>query len=200
MNDVVQCAARAEGIRIYGAPVRITDDYDIFDRAWAPDHYVFDGYFQRSRWYHERRDQVLRCIELPAIQEVNRKDIVINLRVDEDYRSLSWTIHPSWYLQILAEEKFERLHIVTDVRDEQYLAHFRKYDPIVVSSGPRGDWERLRSFDRIVTANSTFSWWAAYFSRASRIYTFKRWVTHPIPQLHAFPNGVEIDGKFLHEG
>lgn len=200
VNDVVQCSPRAEGIRIYGAPIRITDDYDIFDRAWAPDHYVFDGYFQRSRWYHERRDQVLRCVELPPAQEINRKDIVINLRVDEDYRSLGWTIHPSWYLQILAEEKFERLHIVADVRNEQYLAHFRKYDPIVVSSGPRGDWERLRSFDRIVTANSTFSWWAAYFSQASRIYTFKRWVTHPIPQLHAFPNGAEVDGKFLHEG
>jgi len=199
-NDVVRCSPRLDGRRVYGAPTVITDEYDIFDRVWAPDHYVFDGYFQRSRWYHERRSQVLRAIELEPIREVNRKDIVINLRIDEDYRSLNWTIHPSWYLRILSQENFERLHIVADVRDEIYIDHFRAYDPVIVASGPKGDWKYLRSFDRIVTANSTFSWWAAYFSQASRIYTFKRWVTHPVPQLHAFPNGVEVDGKFLHEG
>lgn len=199
-NDVVRDAARLDGRRIYGPPVAITDERDVFDGSWPPGHYVFDGYFQRSHWYHERRDKVLRSIELRPIQEINRKDIVINLRIDEDYRSLNWVIHPSWYLDILAQEKFERLHIVSDVRDDGYLSHFRKYDPVILSSGPKGDWEHLRSFDRIVTANSTFSWWAAYFSKASRIYTFKRWVTHPIPQLHAFPNGVEVDGKFFHEG
>lgn len=198
-NDVVKSAPRADGQRVYGAPTKITDDHDIFDRAWPPDHYVFDGHFQRSHWYHERRDRVLRAVELQPICEINQKDIVINLRIDEDYQSLNWAIHPSWYLEILAKEKFERLHIVADVRNEEYLSYFRKYEPIVRTSGPKGDWEHLRSFDRIVTANSTFSWWAAYFSQASRIYTFKRWVTHPAPKLHAFPNGIEVDGRFLHE-
>lgn len=199
-NDVVQCSPRVEGQRIYGAPTVITDEYDIFDRPWRPDHYVFDGYFQRSAWYHARREKVLKMVELRPVEEVNRNDIVINLRIGEDYRSLNWTVHPSWYLQILSMEKFDRLHIVADVADEKYLEAFRRYNPVIVSLGPKVDWEYLRKFDRIVTANSTFSWWAAYFSAASRIYTFKRWVTHPIPQLHAFPNGVEVDGKFLHEG
>lgn len=199
-NDVVQCAPRAEGRRFYGAPKVVSDEDDIFDRSWDPGHYAFNGYFQRSVWYHARREKVLKMIELRPVEEVNRNDIVINLRVDEDYRSLKWAIHPSWYLGILAQEKFDRLHIVADVRNEEYLAAFREYDPVTVSSGPKDDWEYLRKFDRIVTANSTFSWWAAYFSRASRIYTFKRWVTHPIPKLHAFPNGIEVDGKFLYEG
>lgn len=198
-NDVVQCSPRKDGNRIYGAPVPITDEHDIFNGLWIQAHYAFDGYFQRSRWYHERREAVLKCVELAPIPSVNRKDIVINLRIGDDYRSLNWAINPSWYLTILAQEKFDRLHIVTDVKDDQYLWHFRKYDPVVVSSGPKSDWEYIRSFDRIVTANSTFSWWAAYFSKASRIYTFKRWVTHPAPRLHEFPNGIEVDGKFLNE-
>jgi hypothetical protein len=199
-NDVIQCTPHKAGRIVCTPPVQITDQDDLFGRPWGLNSYSFNGYFQRSWWYHERRADILRFVELQPIPAVNRKDIVINLRVDEDYRSFNWVINPSWYLKILAEERFDRLHIVTDVRDEAYLSHFKQYDPIVVSSGPKGDWEYLRSFDRIVTANSTFSWWAAYFSQASRIYTFKRWVIHPDPQLQAFPNGVEIDGKFLHEG
>ena len=198
-NDVVREMPRRDGERVYGAPKSITDADEIFSRPWPKARYIFDGYFQRSHWYHERRARVLHCVELPPIGEINRKDIVINLRVGDDYQSLNWTIHPSWYLKILKREKFDRLHIVADERNEEYLSYFREYAPIVTSSGRKGDWELLRSFDRIVTANSTFSWWAAYFSRASMIYTFQRWVTHPIPRLHAFPNGVEVDGKFWHE-
>lgn len=199
-NEVTRNTPHKGGRIVNTPPVRITDDHDLFEKPWDLNSYVFNGYFQRSRWYHERRADVLRCVELRPIPEVNRKDIVINLRVDADYRSFDWVIDPSWYLRILTEERFERLHIVADVRDEAYLSSFKKYDPVIVSSGPKKDWEYLRGFDRIVTANSTFSWWAAYFSQASRIYTFKRWVNHPAPKIHAFPNGVEMDGKFLHEG
>jgi len=199
-NDVVSAAPRRDDRRVYGPPVTLTDEHDLLGRPWPPEHYRLNGYFQRSAWYHDRRKDVLGSLELAQIPEVNKRDIVINLRVDEDYKSLGWAIHPSWYLGILAGETFERLHIVADVRDEAYLSRFKEYDPVVVTSGPKGDWEHLRSFDRIVTANSTFSWWAAYCGAASRIYTFKRWVTHPAPRLHVFPNGVEVDGKFLHEG
>jgi hypothetical protein len=171
------------------------------DRDWPAARYDLSGYFQRSRWYHAHRQTVLGFFNLEPAGEINRKDIVINLRIDKDYQELGWVIHPSWYLDILRSETFDRLHIVTDVPDEQYLSYFRDYKPVIVHSGAKGDWEYLRAFDRIVAANSTFSWWAAYFSQASRIYTFRRWVTHPAPiELRAFPNGVEVDGKFMHEG
>jgi len=198
-NDVVQDIPPKVGRNVLGSPLRISDEDDLFEHTWPQARYIFDGYFQRSRWYHERRAQVLQYVKLQEIDVVNRRDIVINLRIDTDYRYFKWVIHPSWYLGILAQERFDRLHIVVDALHEDYLVHFRHYEPIIVASGPKGDWQYLRSFDRIVTANSTFSWWAAYFSSASRIYTFKRWVTHPAPRLHAFPNGIEVDGRFMHE-
>jgi len=170
-----------------------------FAGSWPRARYVMEGFFQRSSWYHERRAAIERFMAPEPIGAINTKDIVISLRIGQDWKALNWVIHPQWYLDILAKERFDALHIVTDTLDEKYLAHFAGYSPRVISSGPKGDWEYLRSFDRIVCSNSSFAWWACFFSRASRIYTFKRWNADPIVRIERFPNGVEVDGQFLHE-
>lgn len=167
--------------------------------TWPQAHYVLEGWFQRSSWYHERRDSIERFMIPEPVKTLNTRDIVLNLRIGADWKSLKWVIHPRWYLDILAQERFDTLHIVTDEIDEEYLSHFSGYSPNVISSGPNGDWEYLRSFDRIVCSNSSFAWWACFFSKASRIYTFKRWNSDPIVRIGPFPNGIETDGPFLHE-
>jgi hypothetical protein len=184
-----------------GVPFRILGpDEDLLTGAWPRARYVLEGFFQRSAWYLSRRAEIERFMIPEPKKDLNTRDIVVNLRIGADFRRINWTIHPQWYLDILARERFERLHIVADEKDERYLAHFAAYDPIVVSSGPKGDWEHLRSFDRIVSSNSSFAWWACFFSKASRIYTFKRWNSNPMVHVGPFPeNGIEIDGPFLHE-
>jgi hypothetical protein len=65
---------------------------------------------------------------------------------------------------------------------------FSKYDPIVKcngasvlqgSGGLRGnflyDFNLIRSFDKIMFNNSTFSWWAAVLSDATRVSPFRPW-------------------------
>lgn len=198
-QEIARPIPHRDGTKWNTPTITMTDETDLFARSWDPARYVFDGYFQRSKWYHERRSAVLRFLELTPIEEINRKDIVLNLRVGDDYKTLQWIIDPSWYLGILKKENFDRLHIVADVKDEAYLSYFKEYDPIVITSGGKEDWDYLRSFDRIICSNSTFCWWAAYFSQASRIYHFRRWVNHPAPQLHEFPNGISVDGMFSHE-
>lgn len=172
---------------------------DILDRDHPPGRYIFDGWFQRSDWYLKRRDKILEFLRPRPIENTNTEDIVINLRVGTDYLTPGWVIHPKWYLDILAKESFRKLHIVADSRHEGYLSWFSKYDPIVVASGPRGDWEYLRSFDRIICSNSTFCWWAAFFSGARRTWIFKRWVPHPDAHYGPFPGGEAVDGPFLNE-
>lgn len=179
--------------------VRLDDTHDILGKQWPRDRYILDGYFQNSEWCHAARTEIEGfAFPEPAVK-MNRKDIVISLRLGEDYKHFGWVIHPSWYLEILSAETFDRLHIVVDEPDPEYLAHFSRFDPVVVSSGPADDWSRLRSFDRIVCSNSTFAWWAAFFSGAGRVYTFKRWVGRPEVKLGRFPNGVEVDGRFMQE-
>ena len=187
------------GRRFDREPFVFTDEHDVLDRTWPPGRYIFDGYFQRSHWYHSARKEIEAFAVPGLVPKRPPRDIVINLRLGHDYKELNWRVHPKWYLQILKTEGFDRLHIVTDYRDPDYLSHFASFDPIIVSSGPRGDWKYLRSFDRIVCANSSFSWWAAYFSDASKIYTFKRWIPHEVAKIGAFPNGIALDGPYLHE-
>ncbi len=187
-----------------GPEIRLSDGDDILGRTWTPANYVLDGHFQNSEWYHAARSEIESFAFPEPVKEINHKDIVANMRLGEGYKRLGWMIHPSWYLDVLARESFERLHIVTDDPDPAYLSHFAKFGPVVVSSGAAGDWRYIRSFDRIVCSNSSFCWWAAFFSRASRIYTFKRWVGEdragvPIVKLGRFPNGVEVDGRLAVE-
>lgn len=188
-----------------GPEIRLSDSDEVLGRVWTPGRYVLDGHFQRSDWYHEARGEIEAFAFPEPLAEVNTRDIVANMRLGEDYRRLGWTIDPSWYLDVLSRESFGRLHIVTDnPEDKEYLSNFRKFDPVIVSSGQSGDWWHIRSFDRIVCSNSSFCWWAAFFSRASRIYTFKRWVGEdrtgaPVVRLGRFPNGIEVDGRLMGE-
>lgn len=180
--------------------VPLTDGQDPFQGSFKRARYIFDGYFQIGDWYHQQKTQIT-SFAIPAPPSgVNKEDLVINLRLGKDYKEFGWVIDPSWYLEIIAQEQFKRLHIVADVADWEYLSNFSKFDPLVVTGGPRTDWSYLRSFDRIVCSNSTFCWWAAFFSEARRIYTFKKWVGRPEVQLGPFPDrGIEVDGRFVGE-
>ena len=203
--EMVRMAPQDFGTVVDSGPeIILGNGDDVLGRAWTKARYVLDGHFQNSEWYHKARAEIDSFAFPEPVPDVNMKDIVVNIRCGDDYRRLGWVIHPSWYLDVLGRENFERLHIVTDNPDPRYLSHFRKFDPVVVSSGAAGDWRYLRSFDRIVCSNSSFCWWAAFFSRAGRIYTFKRWVGEgpsglPIVRLGRFPNGVEVDGPLMGE-
>lgn len=216
-TDILHVLPSDEGETVEAPSIRITDDpwicaqrpetpflilspqQDLFSGKWPRAHYIFEGWFERSQWYHDRRAEIESFVTPDPIADINTKDIVVNLRVGADFIAKHWTIHPKWYLDILARERFDTLHIVTDCRNHEYLRHFAHYAPHIICSGPRGDWNYLRAFDRIICSNSSFCWWACFFSRASRIYTFMRWHAYPIGRLERFPNGVEEDGPFLHE-
>jgi hypothetical protein len=184
----------------YGGFTLLSNPDELLTRSWPRARYVLKGWFQHAHWYYERRKHIEAFYQADPIGEVNTRDIVIHLRVQDDYRAWRWIIHPTWYLKILEAERFDRLHVVTDARNQQYLSWFARYDPVIVSSTGRADWQYIRSFDRIICSNSTFCWWAAFLSRARKIYTFKRWINAPHVRMGQFPNGMAIDGPFMHEG
>jgi len=200
-EGVVSTTDCSEGQQV-GFPEIVLGDgeADILDRDFPPARYIIAGYFQKASWYHPRRDRILEFI-LPtrSVGPKNTKDVVINIRLD-DYLAFKYSPHPDWYLKVLEMEKFDRLHIVAEERHEKYLSYFKKYDPIIQASDKVSDFYYLQQFDRIVCANGTFSWWAAFMSTASKVYTHKRWAKpFPDADLSFFPNGVQVDGPFLDE-
>jgi hypothetical protein len=173
----------------------IINDYseNILDAAWTPSNYLISGYFQKSKYYINRRNQILSFIKGDNIS-VNYDDIVMHVRLG-DYL---FKIHPEWYLNILKKQKFNNLYIVMEEEDQKYLSYFSQYNPICISTNQYDDWNFIRTFDRILCSNSTFGWWAAFLSNASKIWIFNRWTTTPdLYHLNEIPNGIQIDGPLI---
>ena len=90
--------------------------------------------------------------------------------------------------------------------DNEYLSAFKRYNPIVISSGfswpPNqntiDDFKFLASFNKMILSNSTFAWWAAFFGSPQAVYTFRPWIgPSNVIRLSDFPNSTSSDGRFL---
>lgn len=146
----------------------------------------FDGFFQNSNFMRLHRRQIKEFLN-PQEVVTNYDDIVLHLRLDDfvksnDYNNPeSWErseiIHPDYYQKILENETYNRVYIVVDKIkygwEQKYLSNFKKYEPVIVSGDARSDFNFLRSFDKIICSNSTFSYWSAFLSNARTIYGFK---------------------------
>jgi hypothetical protein len=164
-------------------------------------HIFSAGNWENPKYYVEHTD-LIRRIATPTIpiEEVNRKDIVIHLRLGDF--PVEKQIHPSWYTGILREEKFDKLYIVTDLsnidpspipspflRYSEYMQYFSEFSPIIIGSDRVSDWNFIRKFSRIVMSNGTYCWWAVFFSKFEKAYSFKGW------KLSGFPGLTVVDGK-----
>lgn len=189
-----------EGMNLDSPEVIITDKTKkLFEERRPPAKYLIDGYFAKPWLFHDRRSRVNRIFAPRPVEMRDQGDIVANIRLG-DFRPLRLILHPKWYLDILSKESFSQLFIVADEYHEQYMSYFKAYDPIFVKTTPAEDWDYLRTFDRIICANSSFSWWACFFSRASKIYSHGRWTTHTHPMaLARTPGMIHVDGPFWDE-
>lgn len=146
------------------------------------------GFYQNCDVYNKYRDVIKNDILLLPKLEINTKDVVIHLRLDgfNHHGYDSHVISPHWYLYILDTLTFDKLFIVMAttsgrIRKKQkcqkksYLEYFDKYNPTIVSQDEYSDFEFIRSFDKIISSNSTFSWWAAFLSKANEIYLPPYW-------------------------
>lgn len=161
----------------------------------------FHGYFQDSKQYNPYRAQIKDMFDLNPIQK-NTEDIVVHLRLTDYFWSRNkWVISPLWYIQLIKKEKYRNCYIVVEphVTNSDYLKYFNNIKGIKIVTGNTAaeDFEFIRSFDRIICSNSTFCWWAAFLSDASKIYTFKPWIRDPKVNLVDIPNGKAVPGEFF---
>lgn len=113
---------------------------------------------------------------------IDKEDIVLHFRTG-DLVNFCTTGCPynsfldfEYFNQILSKIKFQRLYIVTEQESfiksfaDIFLAKFQGYKPIYVSGELIDDFNFIRLFDRIITSQSSFSYWAGYLSNASKVY------------------------------
>ena len=163
---------------------------------------VVQGYFQKSEPLVEFREKIIAAfkndtrlrfpitrsgatikelMETSSPIELRPTDVIIHIRLG-DYRESKWVIDPVPQLAILREirrvEPATRIIIVcqapkTDA-ERNYLGLFEEFHPIIQSGTEVEDFAVLRSANRILVTNSSFSWVAAWLGAAA-----ERWIPEP---------------------
>jgi hypothetical protein len=168
-------------------------------------NYIFEDYFQNTYLYMFNKEQIKNyfIFDDKKYSSKNTEDLVIHIRIDDfilpgNYKS-SECIHPNSYTKILDELQgtYKLLYIVTEKPkakwEFEYLSYFDKYNPIIISESIADDFNFIRNFNKIISSNSTFSYWAAFFSDAEEIYSFNQmgYYENHIPQLVCHGNHIK---------
>lgn len=168
-------------------------------------HLHLHGYFQKSWFYNPYRD-LIRGMFDEAPKCIDYDDIVIHLRLtDYFWHRVNSVISPEWYINIVKGQQYKKCYVVvedhpTNRKYLQLITGGIRNCEIVTGGSTLDDFNFIRSFDRIVCSNSTFCWWAAFLSNATKIWTFKPWLNKVgakyMPDLSGIAGAIEVDGKF----
>ena len=182
-------------------------DLDWFGTSLARKRIYVKGFFQSPKYYDRNKKLVKSFFNLPPIQKRPPEHIVMHYRLKDYYEvgKGGSVINPSWYAGVLMQKlrfniKKHRLWIVTDDPNDKLLNRLSRFKPEIVSIDPKHDFHFIRQFDNIICGNSSFSWWAAYLSEASKIYTFSKWIREPhnhIIRLAFFHGAQPVQGNWL---
>jgi hypothetical protein len=141
--------------------------------------------------------------------ELRPTDVVVHVRLG-DFHKANLVIDPAPQLAILREirrsEPETRVILVCQApkteAEQNYLRFFEEFRPIIQSGTEVEDFAVLRSANRILVTNSTFSWAAAWLGTAS-----ERWIPEPTYNalgqisesdiLYTATNGYDLSGLVI---
>lgn len=179
---------------------------DIFKKQWGKRNIHLQGFWQNANYYIPNRNQIVGFFNERSTTTPDKENIVMHVRLG-DYKIFGPggnVLHQRYYLDCLEKEIFNRLFIVTDSKSDSYFDAFSSFKPIIINRDEASDFWFLTEFDRIIIGNSTFSWWAAFLSNATKIYTPKCWIRNSNDIYHELYvinngkcNGIQMNANFL---
>lgn len=195
-------------------------DVNWFLSSYSRKRIIVKGFFQHVKYYDPNRKLIETFFNLPDIEPMPDKDIVMHYRLGDYYKvgnncnnctrkncyncKGGSVIHPSWYLKILKQLRLnpskQKLYIVTDDPNDPILDNFKQYIPVIVHQSPSEDFHFIRRFKTILCGNSSFSFWASWLSKAEKIFTFSKWMHEPhghIIRLANFKGSRPMNGEWL---
>lgn len=126
----------------------------------------------------------------PKVKKTNTKDLVVHLRLGDNGPNIHTPFE--WYKKAIEDNniEFENLYLVTDGCNSEDAKKFKSYYNAIITSEvnvkTQAEWSNhvdetikdfnfIRTFDKILFSNSTFSWWASVLSEASEVYFNNEW-------------------------
>lgn len=151
-------------------------DLDYLYRAGGEHRIILSGYFQRTEHYWPHRERIRRwyapghpgAANAP-IPHVDSADVIVHIRRG-DYFEAGSVVSMRYYETVLDTLRPRRVFVTGVGIDDAVRAALARFDPQWLELDPLSAMWTLARFNRIVGANSTFSWWGAFLSDASEIY------------------------------
>jgi hypothetical protein len=133
---------------------------------------VLKGYFQRVEYYHPHKAKIAHWFRMkPKALPVQfgPDDVVVHLRRSIEMRVLERALDLNYYLSQLRAMRPGQVYLCGTGIDGATREAFAEFSPREINENGIDTFRILRSAPRIIMANSTFSWWAAYLSDAREV-------------------------------
>jgi len=170
----------------------------IFDFGVCSGDVLFDGHFQRYSYLKGQKSKIQRWfapvnnIELtPSVD-----DLVMTIRRGWNGYPISMCPPIEFYLNLLESFSFDKVYLCTDSFDDDYFNPLKKHHNIVFYDKSKEEqFCLLMNSTNIVISPSTFSWWGAYLSNATRI--FYPWIGDLIPSRDGPDVFVDDEPRYI---
>ena len=136
-----------------------------------PNHgFINQSYFSKYDYIKPYKNKVKEYFKSIVKDKRGSNDLVIMLRSSN--HDGSFVLPDSYYLNIISQETFDNLYISFDhINKHQSLINkLEKYNPKLIDGDILEVFSEITSFNTIIAAQGTFSFWACFLSNANKIY------------------------------
>ena len=161
--------------------------------------FFLDGWFQRYEYYRDHKYKIKEWLHIEDIDVGQTPDdIIIHLRLGDcilgDLAADPYVMPFDYYEKALNSTSFGKLYICSDPETlnhpmfEDYMEKFSKYSPTLLGGNALEDFRAIKSFNKIIMSQSSFSWWAAFLSSASEVFS-------PVPMPGPHTNEWSLESR-----
>lgn len=165
-------------------PLQLTNQHIDLDTIIKTDRQITlgpFGFFQRYEYYKPYKNRIRQWLHTDH-RDVGQteNDMVIHLRLGDcilgDLAEDPYVMPPAYFQKALDSTTFDKLYICSDPETlehplfHHYMEIFSPHQPILIGGNTIEDFNAIKSFNKIIMSQSTFSWFAALLSNASEIF------------------------------
>lgn len=192
INGFVETYNDIPGLKFYSNELITPGDTQIFDVDKIYNHLgkiIVYGYPQRYEYYIDNKKNIknwLRIEDEDSYEFPGEDDIVVSTRLG-DYVNLGWDLPIEYYEEMLKNEKYKNAYILCDEPQNPKLNKLVSMGCIIKDNMHYGDKKYIADFvfaknaKKLIIANSTFSWWAAFLGESKVYYPCIKfpWIPNP---------------------
>ena len=136
-----------------------------------PNHgFINQCYFSKYDYIKPYKNMVKEYFKTITKPKKKTNDLVIMLRSSN--HDGSFVLPSTYYLNIISNETFDNLYIAFDHynKHSDLINSLSQYNPKLIDGNIIDVFSELTSFNKIIAAQGTFSFWVCFLSDAEKIY------------------------------